>query len=114
MYDNNSVNSAHTGRSSKLTQKQSKELSTHILSEVIEHIGKTALLFLKEGRKVSSFYVKVYEVNKRGLIIVKHRCYSPTGELRCLITHSLTVSDLLSGCQKLVFFDNMEVNIYEK
>ena len=104
---NTNTHMTQTCRSSKLTLIQSKELILSVLNEVAEHLGRPALLFLKEGRKTTSLYVKIYSINKRGLIVVKHRCFSPTGELRCLISHCISASDLLSGCQKLVFFDDV-------
>lgn len=92
-------------RSCKLTKEQSQEKQQKIYQELKQHIGQPALLFVKEGRDMVPYFVTLI-ATKSG-IVARYKCYAPNGQFRCYLNHFPSCVALMTGEQKIVYFDDV-------
>lgn len=92
-------------RSCKLTKEQSDERRLKIFQELKQHIGQPAILFIKEGREMIPYFVELIATSSG--IVARYKCYAPNGQFRCYLRHFPSCISLMTGEQKIVYFDDI-------
>ena len=92
-------------RSCKLTKEQSQEKIQKIFDELYSHIGQNAILYVKDGREMVPYFVEL--IRNHNCIIARYKCYSPEGKFRCYLNHFPNCVSLMTGEQKIVYFDSI-------
>ena len=92
-------------RSCKLTKEQSQEKIQNILTELYSHVGQNAILYVKENREMVPYFVEL--IKSHNNIIARYKCYSSEGKFRCYLNHFPNCISLMTGEQKIVYFDNI-------
>lgn len=90
-------------RSCKLTKEQSHEKLMEITKSVWRHLGQPAILFVKDGRDMIPYYVTLLREGKH--VQARYKCYDPHGKFRCYLSHCVNSGSLMTGEQRIVFFD---------
>lgn len=85
-------------------RRTTKDASNDELHEIARnlhrHIGKPAILFVKEGREFIPYFGTL---TNGGLV---YPCYSPEGKFRCMLHQNVSAVDVLTGNQQVHFFDD--------
>lgn len=88
-------------RSVKLTKEKSLELQNNIKSQIIEHMGKYAILLEKTSRNVFSHFVLI--THSGG----KEAFYDENGNFRCYLTRPIDPIRIMTGEQSIVYLDQI-------
>lgn len=91
------------------TQDDTDQKIQQIYLWLVDHIGQPAILYEKSGRELIPEFVKITgicgtHINTLG-VRAAQRCYTLEGTFRTNIMHDVSVISLLTGDQKVVFFD---------
>lgn len=92
-------------RSCKLSKEQIDEKLYMIRRELIKHVGEHAILFVKDGRDMIPYFVKL-EIQGRWIVAL-YKCYSPEGKFRCFLTYYVNSLSIMTGEQQIVYFDEI-------
>lgn len=92
-------------RSTRQTIEQTHSKLAEIKYEVLNHIGQPAILLIKEGRSMVPHFVTL-EGSSHG-VYGSVKCFSPDGEFRQYLKHSVNTTRLLTGEQQLIYFDEI-------
>lgn len=88
----------------KKKRRTTKDASNDELYEIARnlhrHIGKPAILFVKESREFIPYFGTL---TNGGLV---YPCYSPEGKFRCMLHQHVSAVDVLTGHQQIIFFDD--------
>ena len=91
-------------RSGRKSKENTNVTLVRLQKQLEEHIGKPAILFIKEGREMMPYFVTLCDVNKKWGTAV-HKNYGPNGKFRCHMKYSVSIVSLMTGDQKIIFFD---------
>lgn len=92
-------------RSCKLTKEQTSRRLQQINMELRSHVGQPAILYIKDGRETVPYFVELLIQNK--VVVARYKCYSPNGQFRCYLNHFPNSVSLMTGEQKIVYFDDI-------
>lgn len=99
-----SVRKRHT-RSRKLTPEQLDEKLLSVFQELKKHVGQPAILYVKDGREMIPYFVELTATASG--IMARYKCYAPDGQFRCYLSHSPSSVSLMTGEQKIMYFDDI-------
>ncbi len=91
-------------RSGRKSKENTNVVLGRLQRQLEEHIGKPAILFIKEGREMMPYFVTLTDVNKKWGTAI-HKNYGPDGKFRCCLSYSVSIVSLMTGDQRIIFFD---------
>ena len=77
-----------------------KAILNKFRQEIIDHVGKYAILIEKGGKHSFSFFIQI-----TGRCTGKYKCYDFEGNFRCFVNKYLDAVQLLIGEQQLIYLD---------
>lgn len=83
-------------------QEQLQNKHQNIRQNILNHLGKYAILIEKRGRHSLSFFIRI-----TGRCTGEYKCYDFEGKFRCYLTKYLDIRAMLIGEQTLVYLDDM-------
>lgn len=92
-------------RSCRLTKEQTDQKLNEIYQELLDHRRKPALMYIKDGRDMLPYFVIISKRTGRFSFEALQRCYDPNGKFRCYLSHSIDIISIMTGEQKIIFFD---------
>lgn len=93
-------------RSCRQTKEQTDQKIREIYHKLVSHIGRPVILFEKESREMVPYFVVLKSKTGSLRVIASQKCYHPDGGFRCFIHHTVSAIKILTGEQKIVFFDD--------
>lgn len=94
-------------RNARLTREQVQSQLDDIHQDLLSHVGQRALFFQKESRDMMSYLVEIVSPAGSCGVVAQHACYHPEGGIRCKINHTVDAVRLLTGEQRILFFDEV-------
>lgn len=92
-------------RSCRLTKEQTDQRIDEIFQELLDHRRKPVLMFMKDGRDVLPYFVIISKRIGRYTFEALQKCYDPNGKFRCYLKHTIDVVSVMTGEQKIIYFD---------
>lgn len=84
----------------RATKDASNDRLNEIARNLSRHVGKPAILFVKESREFVPYFGTL---TSNGLV---YPCYSPEGKFRCMLHQHVSAIDVLTEHQQIIFFDD--------
>ncbi len=96
-------------RNYKQSKEQIDQKIQSIYLELLLHVGEPVIFFKKESRKIIPYFLVLKSVHGKNsehpYAIAIQNCYNPDGGFRGNITHMVDIIKILTGEQRVVFFD---------
>ena len=78
----------------------------HMIQDELKlHLGEHAILYIKQSRDMVPYFIEIFCPDNSGVICGRYKCYGTKCEFRCYQRLSINPIDILTGHQKIVYFD---------